>query len=136
MFTSLPMLNYHIESETSFLCPSVTPHPQHPSRCSSFRAKKHAVSLSFFCPFHSVRFHSSCFFHVLQDHPAFLHLAVESTVFLSLFLSLFHSLLLSSLLSPVFSAYCRPPASIMHLKRRRLKDRRLGLASSEFFNIN
>lgn len=34
----LPKLNYHIGSETSFLCPSVTPRPRHPSRCS-FRAK-------------------------------------------------------------------------------------------------
>lgn len=33
-------------------------------------------------------------------------------------------------LSLVSSGYCRPPASIMHLKRRRLKDRRLSLASS------
>lgn len=37
---------------------------------------------------------------------------------------------------PRSHTYCRPPASIMHLKRRRLKDRRLGLPSLEFFNIN
>lgn len=81
-----------------------------------------------------------------RDHPSFLHFIVEfdrlsfsasfSLALFSASLSFSSFSFLLSALTRISPAYCRPPASIMHLKRRRLKDRRLGLASSEFFNIN
>lgn len=86
-------------------------------------------------PVLSVLFSFSLYFFILLFSFSSTSLALSS--FWRLDLSYRGSFAFSLSFSPPCShTYCRPPASIMHLKQRRLKDRRLGLPSLEFFNIN
>ena len=95
----------------------------------SFLHTFHLCISPFLCSASSFFFFFFSFFFFFFLHLSFL-LAPRSFISRDLFA---FSLSFSP---PHAHTYCRPPASIMHLKRRRLKDRRLGLPSLEFFNIN
>lgn len=138
MFASFSILNYHIGSGTSSVCPRTLP---------PLRLARLSLSLP---PFLRWIFYSAFLRHGVYNNipsscaPSF----TVSPPFrpflprLSLYLSRSKTSYAPRIcplapLAPLSSiGYCRPPSSIMHLKRRRLKDRRLCLASSEFFNIN
>lgn len=112
---SYTQLSYLLDLRFSLCSSRRLRHPSH----YFFQTKN--LFLSFF-PFLVLLFVCFCssFSHVFyQDHPIFFHFEFD-----------FLSLSLFFLLSLVSPAYCRSPSSIItQLKRRRLKDQRLSLAS-------